>query len=67
MIDRIVLAVVAIELIIAAPLAYWLMWRFAFRGEEAYAIGNTLIALTILLPIIGGIFFYLRRENHKDA
>ena len=62
---RLISVVVFAELFIAAPIAFWLMWRFAFRGMIAYHLGNTLIALTFGLPVLVGAFIYLRnrREN----
>jgi len=60
---RLIAAVAAIELLIAAPLAYWLMWHFAFRDEEAYHVGNALIALTFLIPMAVAIFVHRRRER----
>lgn len=64
---RLILAVIAIEVFVAAPLAFWLMWRFAFRSYEEYLLGNTLIALTFVLPAAGGIFLHFRKDKHTNA
>ena len=58
---RLLAMVALIELLVAAPIAYWLMWRFAFRDETAYHVGNALIALTFVTPIALGIFIQRRR------
>ena len=53
--------ILLIELFVAVPLAFWLMWRFAFRGLTAYHVGNSLIALTFVIPIALGILIQRQR------
>jgi len=60
---RFIATILLAELTIAAPLAYWLMWRFAFRGPAAYWIGSSLIVLTFALPVVLGLWFHAQKDK----
>jgi len=43
--------------------AFWLMWKFAFQGEEMGRIGELLIALVLIGPLAICTFLYFKKRE----
>ena len=50
------------EVLVAAPLAYWLMWQFAFKADAVSNVGRSvLIPAVLILPLVIAAIAFRRR------